>query len=146
MLQLPTGPSHACSLPAWLALHAAARPLQTGAAIAQEMVFLTIFMEWLRLGGTLKIKLQPPRHGRLSPHQIKLPKAPSNLALNASRDGALSGGCQLSLTPQAVQFPDQKTGAAQALRRCHPYGSTSGSPHQGALQEGQAALPKGRGA
>ena len=29
-----------------------------------------------------------PTMGRAAPHQLRLPRAPSNLALNASRDGA----------------------------------------------------------
>jgi len=47
-------------------------------------------IEWLRLEGTLKIiKLQSPfPWAGLPPHQIRLPRAPSSLALNSSRDGA----------------------------------------------------------
>ena len=51
-------------------------------------LFLRI-IEWLRLEGTLKItQFQPPAMGRAAPHQLRLPRAPSNLALSASRDGA----------------------------------------------------------
>jgi len=37
------------------------------------------------------LKCQPiptPAVGRAAPHQLKLPRAPSNLALSVSRDGA----------------------------------------------------------
>ena len=43
--------------------------------------------EWLKLEGTLKIILfQPPAMGRAT-HQLRLPRAPFNLALSASRMG-----------------------------------------------------------
>ena len=50
-------------------------------------------IEWLRLEGTSRImKLQPLTAGRATNLHIKyytrLPRAPSNLALNISRDGA----------------------------------------------------------
>ena len=46
-----------------------------------------VITERLRLEGTLKIiELQPPAMGRAATHQIRLPRAPSKLALNASRD------------------------------------------------------------
>ena len=48
-------------------------------------------MKWLRLEGTLKIiESQPPAMGRAAPHQLRLHRTPSNLALNASRDEALT--------------------------------------------------------
>ena len=31
---------------------------------------------------------QPPAAGKAAPYQLRLPRAPSNLALSASRDGA----------------------------------------------------------
>ena len=44
-------------------------------------------IEFLSLEGTLEIiQLQPPCCGLAAPHQVRLPKAPSNLALNASKD------------------------------------------------------------
>ena len=45
-------------------------------------------IEWLRLEGTLKfIQFQPlPWQG--CPHQLRLPRAPSNPALSTFRDGA----------------------------------------------------------
>ena len=40
-------------------------------------------IEWLRLKGTLKIiELQPPCNGQVATHEIRLPRAPSSLALN----------------------------------------------------------------
>ena len=46
-------------------------------------------MEWLGLKGTLKtIQFQHPAVCRAVPHQLRLPRASSNLALSASRDGA----------------------------------------------------------
>jgi len=48
-------------------------------------------IEWFRLEGTLKIiELQAPCHRLLGTHQISLLRAPSNLALNISRDGAFT--------------------------------------------------------
>ena len=45
--------------------------------------------ERLELEGTSKIiELQAPAMGRVATHQIRLPRAPSNLALIVSRDGA----------------------------------------------------------
>jgi len=42
-----------------------------------------------RVGGALMPTLfQPPAMGRAAPHQLRLPRAPSNLTLNACRDGA----------------------------------------------------------
>jgi len=46
-------------------------------------------IKWLELEGTLRIiKFQPPAAGRAASHQLTLPRAPSNLALSTSRDGA----------------------------------------------------------
>ena len=46
-------------------------------------------IEWLRLEGTLKIiKLQKLAVGRVAAHHLRPPRAPSSLALSASRDGA----------------------------------------------------------
>jgi len=43
---------------------------------------------WLGLEGTLKpTQFQPPGVGRGTSHQLRLPKASSNLALSTSRDG-----------------------------------------------------------
>ena len=39
--------------------------------------------EWLRSEGI--IELQPPSRGLVAPHQIRLPRVPSNLALSTSR-------------------------------------------------------------
>jgi len=45
--------------------------------------------DWLRMEGILKIIwFQPPAIGRVANHQIRRPKIPFNLPLNASRDGA----------------------------------------------------------
>jgi len=45
--------------------------------------------EWPWLEGTLKpTQLQPSALGRAAPHQLRLPRAPSNPALSLSRDGA----------------------------------------------------------
>jgi len=60
--------------------------------------------EWLELEGTLKlIQFQPPAVGRAGPRQLRLPRAPSNLALNSSRGGAstasLGSLCQSLSTP-----------------------------------------------
>ena len=49
--------------------------------------------EWLRLEGVLKmvlktIKFQPRAMGWVATHQVRLPNAPSNQALNSSKDGA----------------------------------------------------------
>jgi len=44
-------------------------------------------MAWV--GKDVKSHLvQPPATGRATPHQLRLPRAPSSLALSASRDGA----------------------------------------------------------
>jgi len=41
------------------------------------------------LEGTFKvIRFQPPAMGRAATHQLRLPRAPSILALNTSRNGA----------------------------------------------------------
>ena len=46
-------------------------------------------IEWHGLEGTLKItQFQPPCHGQGCPPPVQLPRAPSNLALSTSRDGA----------------------------------------------------------
>jgi len=40
------------------------------------------------LEGTLKIiQFQPPAVGKVASHEVRLPRAPSNLALNTSKDG-----------------------------------------------------------
>ena len=45
--------------------------------------------EWLRLEGTLKItQFQPSAMGRAARHQLRLPRAPSHLALSTCSDGA----------------------------------------------------------
>jgi len=45
-----------------------------------------IIIAWLRLKGTSKtINLQPAAVGRAAPHQLRLPRTPSNPALSASR-------------------------------------------------------------
>ena len=43
--------------------------------------------EWLAFGGTLKPTNPNPCRGLAAPHQLRLPRAPSNPALSASRDG-----------------------------------------------------------
>lgn len=58
--------------------------------------------EWHKLHGPLKIiQLQVPAIRRVATHQLRLPMAPSNLVLNASRDGAppasLSGSARALL-------------------------------------------------
>lgn len=71
--------------------------------------------EWLELEGTSKITwFQPLAMGRVPNHQIRLPRAPSNLSLNASRNGAF---CVLYLTQscESVMFKN----IAQA-RSGHP--------------------------
>jgi len=46
-------------------------------------------IEWLGWEGTAKItQFQPPAMGRAVTHQLRLPRAPSNLALGTSRDGS----------------------------------------------------------
>ena len=46
-------------------------------------------IEWIGLEGTLKpIHPQCPAMGRVATHQLRLPRAPSNLALSTTRDGA----------------------------------------------------------
>ena len=46
-------------------------------------------IEWLGLEGTLKtIQFQSLAVSRTATHQLRLPRAPSNLALTTSRDGA----------------------------------------------------------
>mgnify|MGYP001853303131 FL=1 len=47
------------------------------------------FAEWFELEGILKtIQCQSPAMGMVTTHQIRLSWAPSDMALNASRDGA----------------------------------------------------------
>jgi len=42
-----------------------------------------------QVGGELKAHpVPPPAMGRAAPHQLRLPRAPSHLALSACRDGA----------------------------------------------------------
>ena len=69
----------------------------------------SVFIEWLRLEGTLKpIQFQPPAVGRAATLQPRLPGAPSSLAWNTSRDGPatafLSSLCQC-LTALSENFP-----------------------------------------
>ena len=46
-------------------------------------------IEWHKLQEPLKIvQFQVPAMGSVATHQLRLPKAPSKLALNTSRDGA----------------------------------------------------------
>jgi len=45
-------------------------------------------IEWFGLEGTSEPTYPNPCHGQGCPHQLRLPRAPSNLALSASRDGA----------------------------------------------------------
>ena len=48
-----------------------------------------------RVGRDLKAHPDPtPATGRAAPHQLRLPRAPSNLALSASRDGAPQFPCR----------------------------------------------------
>ncbi|PKU29536.1 zinc finger ccch domain-containing protein 11a [Limosa lapponica baueri] len=57
-----------------------------GAQRQQARIEIT---EWFGLEGTLKIiQFQPPALGRDTSHHTRVVKAPSNLALNPSRDGA----------------------------------------------------------
>ena len=59
-------------------------------------------IEWLRLEKVLKtIWFQPLATGRVANHQVRLPRAPSKLVLNASRDGAPTalGGCASTSPP-----------------------------------------------
>jgi len=53
------------------------------------------------LEGTLKTHPAPtPSHGgRAVPHQLRLSRAPSNLALNYSRDGASTGSLDSASPP-----------------------------------------------
>jgi len=49
-------------------------------------------MEWLGLEGTLQIiQFQTPPVGKDTFHQTRLLKAPSNLALDTGREGAVEG-------------------------------------------------------
>jgi len=64
------------------------------AGIHKDNLFMSLSLfanhniDWFQLEGTLKtIQFQFPSHGQ-GYHQLRLPRAPSNLALNASRDGA----------------------------------------------------------
>ena len=62
-------------------------------------------IEWLRLEGTSQpTQPPPPAVGRAAPHQLRLPRAPSNLALSASRDGAPQLLLQLLLMSRCI-FP-----------------------------------------
>jgi len=46
-----------------------------------------IVIEWLGLEGTLRIIQSPsPAMGRAVPHQLRMPRAPPNLALSTSRN------------------------------------------------------------
>ena len=60
-------------------------------------------MKQLWLEGTLKpTQPQPPAMGRAATQQLRLPRAPSSLALNASRDGAPTaslGSCARASPP-----------------------------------------------
>ena len=66
-------------------------------------------IEWVGLEGALKItELQSPAMSRAAPHQLRLPRAPSKLALSASRDGTpqlLWQLCQHTTTPLNDSFP-----------------------------------------
>jgi len=57
----------------------------------------------------LKAYPAPPRAmGRAAPHQLRLPRAPSNLALSASRDGAqqlLWAAVPVPHRPLSEEFP-----------------------------------------
>jgi len=59
--------------------------------------------EWLGLEGALKpTQFQPPAVGRAAPQQLRLPRAPSNLALSASKDVAPTaslGSCATASLP-----------------------------------------------
>jgi len=51
---------------------------------------------------------QPLAMGRAAPHQLRLPRAPSNLALSASRDGAqqlLWAAVPVPHRPLSEEFP-----------------------------------------
>ena len=60
-------------------------------------------IEWLGLEGTSKIiQSQPSAMGRAATQQLRLPRAPSNLALSASKDGASTasvGSCARASPP-----------------------------------------------
>ena len=65
--------------------------------------------EWLGLEGTLEpTHFQTPAMGRAATHQIRLPNAPSNLALNPSWDGASTAS--LSKVLYWVKIKDQYKG------------------------------------
>jgi len=85
---------------------------------AAELWVLQRIIEWLELKGTSKtIQFQPPAMHRVAnhyiSHQLRLHRAPSSLALNASRDEAstaLLGSCASTslpfLTFSVRKFPD----------------------------------------
>jgi len=53
-------------------------------------------IEWFVLEETLKpTQLQPPAMGRAAPHQLRIPRAPSNLALSIQGWGTTAslGSC-----------------------------------------------------
>lgn len=50
---------------------------------------------------------QPPAAGKAAPYQLRLPRAPSNPALNASRDGepaALRAACSSASPPSELKL------------------------------------------
>ena len=66
-------------------------PTVGSAAAAKECLWHTAFItsqNGLGWKGPQSPPTPPPAVGRAAPHQLRLPKAPSNLALNVSRDGA----------------------------------------------------------
>jgi len=61
-------------------------------------------MEWFRLERISKIiQFQPPDTGRADTHQIRLPRAPSSLALSASRGGIFT--CSLGRSWRLSPIP-----------------------------------------
>jgi len=61
-----------------------------------------LITEWFRLEGTMKIiQFQPPTTGRDTFHQLRLPRAPSNLAFITSRDGASTASLGSSASASA---------------------------------------------
>ena len=58
-------------------------------AIKHKVLPLCRITEWIGLEETLRpILFQPAVVGMAATHQFRLPRAPSNLSLSASRDGA----------------------------------------------------------
>ena len=73
------------------------------ANLRQKLRCVTTESEWLELERNSKpTQAQPHAMGRAAPHQLRLPGAPSNLALSASRDRAT---CSVPHQLPSKEFP-----------------------------------------